>query len=88
MDRALTPAEEAALDAAYEEYRVACLALRARHLISDEGADRVVRARVALCRQLVLTGWAPPAPVRIQLERDEALLATPQITDELLAQIA
>jgi hypothetical protein len=81
------PAREQ-LAAAYDAYRAACGALRVRHLVSAAAAERVVRARVELCHALIADGWVPPAPVRVLLERDEALLAVPEIEAALLLETA
>ena len=65
------------LAVAYDNYRAACTALRARHLISDSAAEHVVRTRLQLCRALIADGWVPPAAVQVVMARDEALLAVP-----------
>lgn len=67
------------LHSAYQEYRSAMAAWRAAvkagsSSTTDASTERMLRARVALYRALLATGWTAPAPVAHQLERDAALL--------------
>lgn len=80
---------QAELQSAYQEYRSAMSAWRsAVKAGSSTGTDatmeRMLRARVALYRALLATGWSAPAPVAHQLERDAALLEAPNHFDALV----
>ena len=79
---------EAELQRAYAEYRAAMTAWRAAdkaNATTDETDDRLLQARVQLYRALVGTGWAPPAGVTVQLERDIALVEAPRDFEAVLA---
>lgn len=70
---------EVELHRAYQEYRSAMAAWRSATKVgstsgTDATTERMLRARVALYRALVATGWSAPAPVAHQIERDAALL--------------
>jgi hypothetical protein len=60
-----TPASDRALRDAYARYETA-----------QEGTDRqeLVTARLALCAELLATGWEAPEAVREQMVRDEKTL--------------
>lgn len=82
MDDPLAVPVQQALQAAYAEYRQAMAgwrsAAKAENLrVAEAATDRLLQARVLLFRALVDSGWAPPAPLAAQLERDAALLETP-----------
>jgi hypothetical protein len=60
-----TPASDRALREAYARYEAA-----------QEGTNRqeLVTTRLALCVELIATGWEAPEPVREQMQRDEKTL--------------
>lgn len=60
-----TPAPDRALRDAYARYEAA-----------QEGRNRqeLVTARLALCAELIATGWEAPEAVREQMQRDEKTL--------------
>lgn len=77
---------QAGLHSAYQEYRSAMTAWRSAvkagsSSATDATTERMLRARVALYRALLATGWTAPAPVAHQLERDAALLEAPNDLD-------
>lgn len=79
----------AELHDAYQDYRTAMSAWRAAAKAgsaagTEATAERLLHARVRLYRTLVATGWGPPPAVGAQLERDAALIETPEDFDELL----
>jgi hypothetical protein len=81
--------DQGELQSAYAEYRSAMAAWRssvtAGSSRAEAATERLLRARVALYRALVVAGWQPPAHVAQQLERDAALVETPENFDALLA---
>ncbi len=82
-------ASRAELQDAYADYRRAMTAWRSAAKAGDAESterttDRLLVARVRLYRCLLATGWAPPAAVEVQLERDVALVAAPTDFDALL----
>jgi hypothetical protein len=81
--------DQGELQSAYAEYRSAMAAWRstvtAGSSRTEAATERLLRARVALYRALVVAGWQPPAYVAQQLERDAALVETPENFDALLA---
>lgn len=73
----------------YREYRTAMAGWRAAaraedRAASDAAADRLLQARVTLYRALVTSGWGPPPGLSAQLERDAALIDTPDDFEALL----
>lgn len=80
---------QAALTAAYAEYRSAMSSWRSAAKagnaeLTEPAADRLLHARVELYRCLLATGWAPPPAVVVQLDRDVALVEAPTDFDALL----
>lgn len=54
-------------------------------LAGEFAADRLLQARVTLYRALVASGCGPPPGVTAQLERDAALIDTPDDFEALLS---
>jgi hypothetical protein len=80
---------EVELRGAYEDYRAAMTSWRAAAKAgnpeaTERTAERLLNARVVLYRCLLATGWAPPAAVEVQLDRDAALVGTPADLEALL----
>lgn len=89
MDDPLAVRMQQALRTAYADYRAAMTGWRSaakaeNAAVAEAAAERLLQARVTLFRALVATGWAPPAALSVQLERDAALLASPADFDALL----
>lgn len=75
---------------AYQDYRAAMNTWRAAAkagsaATTEVAAERLLRARVALYRVLVATGWGAPPAVAAQLDRDVALVEAPDDFEALLA---
>lgn len=81
--------DQGELQSAYSEYRSAMAAWRsavtADSSRTEAATERMLHARVALYRALIVAGWQPPAGIAQQLERDAALVETPEDFDALLA---
>lgn len=89
MDIALADPVQDELSCAYAEYRSAMSGWRAAAKagsprVGELAADRLLQARVTLYRALVASGWGPPPGVSAQLERDAALIETPDDFEALL----
>jgi hypothetical protein len=89
MDDPLAVPAQQVLQGTYAEYRAAMAgwrsAAKAENVaVAEAAAERLLQARVLLFRALVDSGWTPPAPLAAQLERDAALLATPDDFEAVL----
>lgn len=86
MNVDLTDSQRVDLEQAYNDYRAAVGRVRGSLDLSDATAEEVVASRLALCRNLMRTGWLPPPTIEVQLRRDAALLEAPGDFQVLLAE--